>query len=49
MKAAQQVHDQENYKNGPESYTGATTSSPTAVAIEAGSATKKQDQQNDQY
>jgi hypothetical protein len=47
MKAAQQVYDQDNYKNRPQPHSGASTISPTAVPVIATSAAKQQDQQYD--
>jgi hypothetical protein len=47
VKAAQEVHDQENYQNGPQAHAGAAADPPTTMAVVAASATKKKDQQND--
>ena len=43
MKAAQEVHDQDNYENRPQPNPEASTISPTAVAVIATSTTKEQD------
>jgi hypothetical protein len=47
VKAAEEIHDQNNYENGPQSHAGAAADSPTTMAVIAATATKKQDQQND--
>ena len=46
-ESAQHVEQEEDYKHGPESDSGATASPPTAVAIVAATPAKQQNQQND--
>ena len=46
-ESAQQVEQEEDYKHGPESDSGATASPPTVVAIGPATPAQQQNQQND--